>query len=97
MMNVEMIKQAVGTRFFSVVFTKKDGSQRKMTARLGVKKYLKGGELKHDPSQLNHLIVFDMAIKQYRTINFNTIKEIRFKGKVITFSDNSLEVKNEQS
>jgi hypothetical protein len=96
-MNSAMIREMVGSKFFSVVFTKSDGTERKMTARLGVKKYLKGGELKHDPSQLNHLIVFDMAIKQYRTINFNTIKEIRFKGKVITFSDNSLEVKNEQS
>ena len=33
-----------GGKIFGVSFTKKDGSHRDMTARLGVKKHLKGGE-----------------------------------------------------
>jgi len=83
--NVNMFKQALGDKFFSVKFVKKDGTLRKMQCRLGVKKHLKGGELKHDPKELNHLTVFDVQKKAYRTINLNTIKELSFKGNVYTF------------
>lgn len=61
-------------KFFTVTFTKKDGSIRKMNARTGVKKYLKGGvNLNSNP---NHLIVFDMAIKEYRTVDLVSVQEI---------------------
>ena len=41
-MNPQEIKQIVGRRFFEVEFTKKDGSIRKMNARVSVSKYVKG-------------------------------------------------------
>lgn len=70
-----LIQKANG-KFFSVTFEKKDGTLRKMVCRTGVKKHLKGGELKHNPAELGHLVVFDVQKKEYRTINLNTVKEI---------------------
>ena len=40
----DMIKSTKG-KFFSVTFIKKDGSVRKMTARLGVRKGINGKDL----------------------------------------------------
>jgi hypothetical protein len=59
--------------FFTVTFVKKDGTTRTMNARLGVKKYLKGGELRYDASQKGLLPVFDAQKGEYRMINIPTI------------------------
>jgi len=56
-------------KFFTVKFIKLDGSERVMNARLGVKKYLKGGTLKYDPAEFNYITVYDMGSKGYRTVN----------------------------
>jgi hypothetical protein len=77
---VKQLRELVGSKIFSVEFTKKDGSLRKMTCRLGVKKYLKGGELGYDAEALNYLTVFDLQSEEYRTINVNTLKSITFEG-----------------
>ena len=65
---------------FSVVFLKKDGTIRHMTCRFGVKKHLKGGELKFNPLERALLVVFDMQKKAYRMINLETISNINMKG-----------------
>ena len=64
-------------KFFTVKFIKLDGSERVMNARLGVKKYLKGGTLKYDPSEFNYITVYDMGSKGYRTVNANTIQSLK--------------------
>jgi hypothetical protein len=64
-------------KFFTVKFIKKDGSERVMNARLGVKKYLKGGTLKYDPAEFNYITVYDMGAKDYRTVNANTIQNLK--------------------
>ncbi len=74
------LRELVGTKIFSVEFVKQDGTERKMVCRLGVTKHLKGGELKHSPEKLNHLIVFDLQTMGYRTINVNTLKKITVDG-----------------
>ena len=79
------IKEAIGNKIFSVAFVKKDGTLREMTCRFGVTKHLKGGEMNHDPKDFGHLVVFDMQKEAYRTINFNTIKQIKFEGNVYSF------------
>lgn len=84
-LDLNAVKATLGSKIFSVQFYKKDGTLREMTCRLGVTKHLKGGELKHNPSELNHLIVFDMQKGGYRTINFNTLVKIKFEGNEITF------------
>lgn len=69
-------------KIFSVVFIKKDGTLREMTARLGVKKHLKGGTLTYNPKEHNNMIVFDMGKKQYRTIPFDRVVKIKANNEV---------------
>ncbi len=40
-LTIELFKRYVGDKFFTVVFTKQDGTERTMTARLAVKRYVK--------------------------------------------------------
>lgn len=74
------IRELVGNKIFSVTFEKKDGTLREMTCRLDVKKHLKGGEKTYDTEAANHLTVFDMQKKGYRTININTLKRLTVDG-----------------
>ena len=83
-MKTNEIKKLVGSRIFSVVFTKKDGSERKMLCRTGVTKHLKGGVKKYDDDALNYLTVYDLRKKAYRTINLNTLTQLKANRKVIT-------------
>lgn len=70
----QIIKHNLKGKFFSVEFTKKDGTLRKLHGRLGVTKHLKGGKKGYDISNL--LTVFDMQIKQYRTVNLNKVQKL---------------------
>jgi hypothetical protein len=69
-------------RFFTVTFIKKDGSTRRMTARTGVKKHLRGGTNKN--TNPNHLIVWSVADKGYRTVDINAITKLTFNGETYT-------------
>jgi hypothetical protein len=75
-----LIKATKG-RFFTVSFIKRtDGTKRVMNARLGVKAYLKGGELPYNPnSKGTHglIPVFDIPKKAYRMINVDTITKLK--------------------
>jgi hypothetical protein len=77
---IQTLKEMVGSKIFSVVFEKKDGTLREMVCRLGVKKHLKGGWLKYSPEDFNYLVVFDMTAQDYRTINVNTLKKFKLDG-----------------
>jgi hypothetical protein len=79
-MSLEDFRSKVGSRIFSAIFTKADGTERKIVARLGVTKHLKGGELAYDAAARNNLIVFDMVKKAYRTIPFDRLHNIKFDG-----------------
>jgi hypothetical protein len=70
---------ATNGKFFSVSFIKKDGTERRMTARLGVKKDIKGVGMKYDPLERNLIVVFDIHKKAYRMINLSTILTFKFK------------------
>ena len=72
----QLIKDTKGN-FFTVTFIKKDGSTRVMNARLGVKKYLKGGELPYDADEKGLIPVYDMKKGDYRMVNVNTIKNLK--------------------
>ena len=54
-----------------------------MTARFGVKKYLKGGELGYVPEELGYIVVFDVDKKEYRTINMDKLVYLRYNGKEV--------------
>lgn len=68
-------------RFFTASFIKKDGSNRIMNARLGVRSYLKGGSLPYDPKKFNYLPVFDTRLREYRILNLNTLTSLTVGGK----------------
>lgn len=76
---IEMITQQNG-KLFTVEFIKKNGEKRKMNCRAGVKKHLKGGELKFDPASKNLFTVFDMQKKAYRMINLSTLQTLTCAG-----------------
>lgn len=65
-------------RFFTVEFIKKDGSTRILNGRLGVEKYLKGGDCTIDRSKF--VIVYDVQSKGYRAVNRETILSVKIDG-----------------
>jgi hypothetical protein len=68
-------------RIFSVEFIKKDGSPRKMVARIGVTKNQKGGI--NGASAKNNLVtVWDMAKGGYRMINLKTLLTLKASGEL---------------
>lgn len=69
---IEIIKSK---RFFSAEFIKKDGSIRYIRGRYGVKKYLKPNAKPqvYNPSERGYLTVWDMAKKEYRLINTQSL------------------------
>jgi hypothetical protein len=67
------IEQSTG--FVTVTFRKKDGTVRKMNARVGVTKHLKGGVSLLDPNQ--YVTVWDVQKEGYRAINRDTIIEVK--------------------
>ena len=74
----EVIKNTKG-KIFSCSFIKKDGSLRKMVARLGVQKNLKGGN--NGVSYKNALItVYDMLNDGYRMVNLETLLTLKVSG-----------------
>ena len=70
-------------KIFSATFIKKDGTERKMTCRLSVKKHLKGGKLSFNPTDKNLIPVYEMK-NGYRFINLNTIKSLTINNKTYT-------------
>lgn len=68
-------------RIFAAHFIKKDGTLRKMVARIGVTKHVKGGT--NGTSAKNNLVtVYDMAKGGYRTINLRTLLTLKVGGEI---------------
>ena len=66
--------------FVTVIFTKKDGTERVLNGRLGVKKHLKGGVSTLDPSL--YVTIYDVVNEGYRAVNRSTIKTVKVGGVV---------------
>lgn len=84
--NVNAIRNFLNTlngRFFTVSFIKKDGNIRRLNGRLNVKKYLVGGHRLNQND--NHLIVYDVQNKGYRTVNLETVLTVHADHQDITF------------
>ena len=70
-----MIKNTNG-KFFTCFFVKKDGTLRKMTARVGVKKGLANtGFIREEKENL--VCVYDMVAHDFRFINLSTLKSLK--------------------
>ena len=72
--------QTANNTIFSVEFIKKDGSVRTMTARLNVKKGVKGTGMAYDPIEKGLLPVWDMQKNAFRMINLKAVTKLQIKG-----------------
>lgn len=79
----QLIRNTNG-KFFTATFIKKDGTTRVMNARLGVKAYLKGGELPYDPESKGLIPVYDVKTGDYRMININTLTNLKIGNNTYT-------------
>lgn len=77
-------------KIFTVVFIKRtNGETRVMNCRLGVVRHLRGGKKRYKPADYNLLTVFDMQKQGYRSINLDSLLELRFQGNVLEVTDTS--------
>jgi len=74
-------------KIFNVEFIKKDGTHRLMTARLQVKKGVKGVGLNFNPSQHNLITAYDMRKKAHRMINCNNLVSLSANKQKYLISD----------
>jgi len=75
-----MIERQDG-KFCSVDFIKGDGTKRTLTGRMGVRAYLAGGENKVVTDERPYMTMFDIQLRQYRTVNLSSMTELRASGK----------------
>lgn len=80
-MFIQRFRELVGGQFFTVKFVKKDGTDRIMTCRLGVKKHSSGGPQTADPDK--YIVGWEPATKQYRNINIETLQWVKCRGMVL--------------
>ena len=78
-----VVEATVRDRFFTVEFTKADGSIRKINGRLGVEKHKKGGRDCNTNKQM--MTVWDNYAEGYRNVNLSTIKYIIADGVKLEF------------
>ena len=83
---LKLIRQTKG-KVFTAVFTKKDGTTRKMNCRLGVSKKVNGSGLAYNPGDLGLLPVYDMKAKEYRMINLTTLTVLQIAEQVYFIQD----------
>ena len=67
-------------KYFSAVFIKKNGDKRFIHCMTKSKKGVKGVGLKYNPDKVNNVIVKDLKIHQFRTINVDTLIELNAGG-----------------
>ena len=64
---------------FGAKFIKKDGTERIMSCRLGVHKYVTGTGMRYKPLLKGLIGVFDMN-SSYRMVSLRTLQEVSFNG-----------------
>jgi len=76
----DLIESTAG-KFFTVTFVKKDGTIRRATARIGVRKGTKGIGLGYNATDKGIKILWVCDAENFRAIKLNSILGIKFKGK----------------
>lgn len=71
-----IIKSTKG-RIFSATFTKKDGTTRTLTGKIGVTKGVKGTSPSPDVSTLGYVRVYDMVGSKWRMLNLQTVTNLK--------------------
>lgn len=72
----ELLDRVKG-KFFTVEFFKLDGTLRKLNGRLGVRKYLRGGDKTFSDADYNMITVWDTQKKAYRSFYMTQIKSLK--------------------
>jgi|SRR6185503_3405416 len=72
----DVIRQTAG-RFFACEFIKKDGSLRRMIARIGVRRHVTGEGLKFNPADRGLAVVWDAGVRGYRMVDLETLLSLR--------------------
>lgn len=80
---IQEIRSRAEDTFFSVHFIKKNGELRKMVARLGVQKGVKGVGMSYNPTDKGLLCVYDVQKQAFRMINIRTIQFLQIKKEQI--------------
>jgi hypothetical protein len=75
----KLIRKTKG-QVFTAVFTKKDGTVKKMNCRLGVSKGVNGTGLAYNPADYDLVTVWDMKAKNYRMLNLKTLTALQISG-----------------
>lgn len=78
MSKLDFVLLASDGKFVTVTFIKKDGTERVLNGRLGVKKHLKGGVSTLDPAKF--VTIYDIQNKGYRAVNRETITSVKIDG-----------------
>jgi hypothetical protein len=73
---------------FSVMYTKKDGTQRELTTVKGTRQGVKGVGLNYDPASKGYLILYDVQLarrtadksKCWRTVTYDSITMFKWAG-----------------
>lgn len=84
MSNIQYVRSIIskaGKQVFGIKFIKKDGSERVMSARIGVKKHLRGG-MDSTAKRKDLLNVFDMNVAEYRKIPLDRVVSVTVGGVV---------------
>jgi hypothetical protein len=74
-------------KMFWVIFIKKDGTVRRMLARTGVQKGVKGIGMSYDPKAYGLLPIFDMHKHAFRMINLKTVEYVEINKEKIVVVD----------
>jgi len=74
-------------KMLTVAYRKKDGSLRILNTVTGVRKDITGAGLKYDPDKYGYIILYDLKAKGYRTVNINTIGDVRMDKQVFTVTE----------
>jgi hypothetical protein len=86
----QLIKQSKG-KFFSAYFIKKNNEVRQINCRVGVVKYLKGGD-KTTIDYPNLICVYDVKAKGYRNINLDTLLALKIGSKTYQVGSQTKEI-----
>ncbi len=79
------VKNLLGkARVFGCQFTKRDGSTRTGSFRLGVQRGLTGAGPRYDTESYGNIIVWDMNKDGYRTIPLRRVDHFMIRGQRIT-------------
>lgn len=85
----DLVKILKGKRgkMLTIAYRKKDGSLRILNTVTGVRKNITGAGLRYDPDKYGYIILYDLKAKGYRTVNINTVGDVRMDKQVYTVTE----------